>query len=350
MRFFLFLLALLLVLGGAAGLRLNAFNQFDEIEPVALAACQPVRGIAGPEDIEIDAARGLAFISSFDRRGEGQRGAIHLFDLTDPLAETAWRDRTGGVPADFRPLGLSYYDDGETRRLFVVNEAGPSVELYEVEENGDLAHLESFAEMRILSPNSVAAAGPREFYVSNDLRPGRNSPLAGVHFLMAADLGEIFYVDGRQWSVAADKLRFANGLALSPDGARLYAAESAARRVKVFDRNPETGKLTPAEAIPLDASPDNLTFDGDGALWIAALPKPLLLPRLKRDEEAIAPSEVLRLDPDGRLSTVYRDRGEQHSAATVAARFRDKLLIGALYDRKFLFCDLPAGGLPAAAE
>lgn len=342
MRFLLFLLAVLLILGGAAALRLSAFNQFAPIEPVKLARCQPVRGIAGPEDIEIDGKRGLAFISSLDRRGEGNRGAIHLFDLNDPLAETAWRDRTGGVPADFRPLGLSYYEDGETRRLFVVNEAGPSIELYEVEEDGDLAHLETFAERRILSPNSVAAAGPRSFYVSNDLRPGRNSPLAGFHFLMAADLGEIFYVNGPQWSVVADKLRFANGLALSPDGEKLYAAESAAKTVKVFERNSANGKLTLAQTIPLDASPDNLTFDGQGALWIAALPKPLLLPRLKRNAEATAPSEVLRVGPDGAVSTVYRDGGEQQSAATVAARLGGKLLIGGLYEQKFLFCDLPA--------
>lgn len=342
MRFLLFLLAVLAIAGGAAGLRLRAFNQFAAIEPVALAGCQPVTGIAGPEDIEIDRTRGLAFISSLDRRAARARGAIHLFDLEDPLAETGWRDRTGGVPADFRPLGISYYEADGVRRLFVVNEAGPSVELYDVTESGDLAHLETFSESRILSPNSVAAAGPRAFYVSNDLRPGRNSPLAGLHFLMSAGLGEVFYVNGPQSSLAADKLKFANGLALSPDGAKLYVAETAGKTVKVFDRNLKTGGLIEAATIPLDASPDNLTFDGEGALWIAALPKPLLLPRLKKDAGATAPSEVIKLAPDGTAATVFRDDGSKQSAATVAARLGGKLLIGALYEQKFLYCDLPA--------
>lgn len=342
MRFLLFLLAVLAALGVAAGLRLKAFNQFETIEPVALAGCEPVRGVAGPEDIEIDRARARAFISSLDRRAEGARGAIHVFDLNDPLAESGWRDRTGGAPAEFRPMGVSYYEAGDVRRLFVVNEAGPSVELYDVAENGDLTHLKTYAERRVLSPNSVAAAGPEAFYVSNDLRPGRNSPLAGLHFLMGAGLGEVFYIDGPQWSLAADRLKFANGLALSADGRTLYVAETAGRAVRVFARDPATGALSPSRTVPLDAAPDNLNIDGAGALWIAALPKPLLLPRLKDDAAATAPSEVIRLDPAGAPATVFRDDGSRQSAATVAARLGDKLLIGALYEQKFLFCDLPA--------
>lgn len=343
MRFLLFLLAVLLVLGGAAGLRLHAFNQFAAIEPVSLARCEPVTGIAGPEDIVIDPKRARAFISSLDRRVDGARGAVHVFDLNDPLADTGWRDRSGGVPADFRPLGLSYYEDGEMRRLFVVNEAGPAIELFEVADNGDLTHLETFAERRVLSPNSVVAVGPRQFYVSNDLRPGRNSPLAALHFLMGADLGEVFYVNGNQWRVAADKLRFANGLAVSPDGATLYVAETAGKAVRIYNRDRDSGILTLDRTIALDAAPDNLTVDGEGAVWIGALPKPLLLPRHAKDADAKAPSEVIKLAPDGAAVTVFRDNGEQQSATTVAARLNNKLLIGALYEQKFLFCDLPAG-------
>ncbi len=341
MRFWLILLAIAMVLAGVAGLRLRAFNQFSDLKPVALASCAPVRGIAGPEDIEVDQAHGRAFISSLDRRTEGARGAILVFDVTDPLSESGFRDRTGGVPEAFRPYGLNYYEDGEVRRLFVVNEAGPSIEVYDVAENGDLTHLETFAERRLNSPNNIVAVGPRQFYVSNDVRPGRRSRIADLHFLMQSDSGDIFYVDGAVWRHAAEGLRFANGLALSPDGSKLYAAETSGKALKIYDRDAASGTLSLNQTVRLKASPDNINVDAGGAVWIGALPKPLATPRLLRDATAIAPSEIIRLDPDGSLTTVYRNDGEEQSAATVAAPVRNKLLIGALYAEQFLLCDLP---------
>lgn len=341
MRFLPVLLGLLLLAGGAGALRLYSLNQFAAIEPAPLAGCAPVAGIAGPEDIDIDEARGRAFISSLDRRADGARGAIHVFDLADPLADTGWRDRTGGVPEEFRPLGLDYYEDGDTRRLFVVNEAGPSVELFDVAGNGDLLHLETFSERRLTSPNSVAAAGPRAFYVTNDVRAGRDGLLSNFYFLLNIGAGEVFHVHGSAWSVAAEGLRFANGAALSRDGARLYVAETAGQALKVYDRDAATGILALAHTVPLDAAPDNLSLDAAGALWIAALPKPLAVPRLKTDASATAPSAVLKMDSDLSATTVYRNDGAELSAATVAAPAGDKLLIGALYERKFLICDLP---------
>lgn len=345
MRYWLILLAVLLGFGAAAGLRLHEFNQFAPLEPVALARCEPVTGIAGPEDIEVDEAGSRAFISSLDRRGDGDkttvRGAIHVFDVDDPLSAAGWRDRTGGVPEAFRPYGLSYYEAGDTRRLFVVNEAAKAVELYEVAAHGDLEHLETFRERRLTSPNNVVAVGPRQFYVTNDVRPGRNAPVADLHFLMNIGSGEIFYVDGDVWRVAAEGLRFANGLALSADGLTLYAAETAANALKVFDRNPESSALTLANTILLGASPDNINIDAAGAIWVGALPKPLAVPRLARDAAATAPSEVLRVTPDGAAHTVYRNDGGEQSAVTVAARVKNKLLIGALYEEKFLYCELP---------
>lgn len=341
MRFWLFLLVILLGAGAAAFLRLMAFNQFSGIDPVALAACAPVTGIAGPEDIEVDEAGGRAFISSLDRREEKARGAIHVFDVNDPLSAAGFRDRTGGVPDAFRPYGLSYFENGDIRRLFVVNEAAKAVELYDVTENGDLVHLETFRERRLTSPNNIVAVGPRQFYVTNDVRPGRDAFIANFHFLMRLGSGQVFYVDGDVWRIAAEGLRFANGLALSPDGGKLYAAETAGNALKVFERNPQTGALSLSETIPLGASPDNINVDASGAVWVGALPKPLALPGLAGDAQATAPSEVLRVDPDGDAQTVYRNDGSEQSAVTVAARVRNKLLIGALYEEKFLFCELP---------
>lgn len=345
MRLAAVFVVLLVIAGTAVFTTLNDFNYFAEVKRSFDGRCAPVTGIAGPEDVEVDRMRRQAFISSLDRRAEGARGAIHLFDLDDPLRDGAWRDMTGGVPAAFRPLGLDYYEVGETRRLFVVNEANNAVELFDVGEDGGLIHLETFEERRLTSPNNVVAVGPRSFYVTNDVKPGRRSRVAPLHFLMRAGSGQLLFTDGETWRLAADHLRFANGVDLSPGGDRLYVAETAGRAVRIYQRDRETNLLTPAETIRLDVAPDNITVDEAGAVWIGAHPKPLATPRLRADPERQAPSEIIRLAPEGGTQTVYRDDGAEISASTAAARLGGKLVIGALYEDKFLICDLPAGAI-----
>ncbi|MHA7871282.1 MAG: SMP-30/gluconolactonase/LRE family protein [Hyphococcus sp.] len=341
MRFMSFVAVLILLAAGAGLWALHSFNHFAEIERVFDGQCQPVRGIAGPEDIVIDPRRARAFLSSLDRRQPDARGAIHLFDLSDPLNDAAWRDRTGGFPADFQPLGLDYYEDAETRRLFVVNAANNSVEMFAVADDGGLTHLETFAERRMTSPNNVVAVGRRSFYVTNDVKPGRDTRMGDLHFLTRAASGQILYTDGTVWRVAAEGLRFANGVDLSPDGRRLYAAETAGGAIQVFERDAASGALARVNEIKLAAAPDNLMVDEAGAIWVAALPKPLAAPRHAANPQIPAPSEVIRIGADGAPRTVYRDNGTELSASTAAARLDATLMIGALYDETFLICRLP---------
>jgi len=344
--FFLLILAIV----GICAYSLHSFNHFDKIEDRFAGQCAPVTGIAGPEDIQIDAASRRAFISSFDRRaarsGGTARGAIFLVNIDDPLDRSGWRDRSAGVPADFEPLGLHFYEGDGVRRLFVVNDANSAVELFDVTPEGNLTHLETFTERRLNSPNDVVAVGPRSFYVTNDAEPGRNSFLGNLHFLGRAASGSVYYFNGVAWRLAADGLRFANGLNVSPDGTRVYVAEMSGGAIRIYDRDQQTGALKFETAFSIDASPDNINVDEAGALWIAALPKPLSLPAHSRDESNRAPSQVWRyIDTPGKKSEaveIYSSAGETISASTSAAHIGGKLLIGALLDERYLLCDLNA--------
>lgn len=332
---------------GAWFFHLQSFHQFDKVAVAFDGRCAPLSEIAGPEDIQIDPARRRAYVSSLDRRSPGAaRGAILAFAIDDPLAEDAWRDRTGGAPARFEPLGLYFYEDESVRRLFVVNAAAKSVELFDVAENGDLAHLESFAERRLTSPNDVVAVGPRAFYVTNDVEPGRASLLGRLHFLFRIRSGRVLYFDGVSWRVAAENISFANGIAMSPDGARLYIGETAASALRVYARDAATGTLALEKMVEMGAGVDNINVDGHGALWIGAHPKPLKLPAYIRDPDGKLPSLVLRYDESvggrTRPAPVYADDGSELSAATTAARLGQTLLIGALLENKLLICTLPA--------
>jgi len=341
MRFLRFFILVFIILTGVVTTIFYSFNGFDQVDDSFGVACAQVAGLAGPEDIQVDKVRGRAFISSLDRRDANARGGIHLFDPLNPLTSAGWRDLTMGTPENFQPLGMDYYRDDEVERLFVVNQANAAVEMFGVAADGGLIHLETFSNARMTSPNNVVAVGRRSFYVTNDVKPGRMSWLAEAHFTFRIPSGEVIFMDGIDWRVVADGLRFANGLALSAEGDRLYVSETAGGAVRVFKRDIKTGDLASDDKIRLDFSPDNLTIDEAGDLWIAGLPKPLTLPHHRADSSALAPSEILRYRDGEGAKTSYRDDGSMLSAASVAARFGEKVLIGAIYEEKFLICDLP---------
>lgn len=343
------LFGLVIILTGAAIFYLNELNFFSSYEELSQTGCQPVLGLAGVEDIAPDTGRGIAFLSSMDRQAkaaggeEPVRGKILAFNPEDPLDSASWKDRTGGMPAAFEPLGISYYEDGGLRRLFVINEADASVLLYDINDKGDLTLLKTLTDYRLTSPNSIVATGPVSFYVANDAAAGRNSLKGRFDFLTRSGTGLILYYDGLSWSNAAEGLRFPAGLAVSEDGTALFASELSAKAIALFDRDPETGILTRHGSYPLGAFPDNLYYR-DG-LWIGAHLKPLSLMRAAKKEDVTAPSTIFRLK--GNRHTGFRedqpfaDSGAVLSGASVAVPLEDKLLVGSLSDSKILICDRP---------
>lgn len=69
-----------------------------------------------------------------------------------------------------------------------------------------------------------------------------------------------------------DQVGLSNGLAWSPDGTRMYYADTMTERVDVFDYELETG--TPSNQRPLidlhdvDGRPDGMTVDAEGGIWV----------------------------------------------------------------------------------
>lgn len=334
---FLFLVGAVAI---AIALTLLSFNQFGTVTREFAGRCAPVSGVAGPEDMAVDRTRGLVFVSSLDRRDAEARGAIHIVDPSDPLAAQGWRDMTNGAPEAFKPLGLDFYEEDGVRRLFVVNAANNAIEIFDVADDGALTHLDTLTERLLTSPNGVAAAGLDRFYVTNDVKAGRESVVGSLQFLLRSREGEVLYFDGDAWNVAASDLRFANGVAPSADGSELFVAETAGKAIRVYERDIASGALSESRRIVTPAFPDNLTMDANGTLWAAGLPKPLTLPGHASRRDRLAPSAVMRIDEAG-PTTVYRDDGSELSASSVAALLGQKLLIGAVFEEKFLLCDLP---------
>ena len=343
-------LSLLAVVAVATLWSLFRLNQFQSYPAADIANCETVIGVAGVEDVVTDTVSGMAWLSSMQGRGlkpgaEGQeRGAIIAFDPENPLALGALRDRTGGVPQDFAPLGMDLYARGNTRRLFVVNGAAPNVLIYTMTGRGGLALIDTLTDRRLTSPGDIVAVGPRSFYVTNSASGAHGSFLAGAQYLTGQAAGSVLYYDGNSWSEAADGLKFANGIALSPDGARLYVAESAARRIRIFERDRAMGYLTPAEeTIGLGSFPHTLSWKDDDTLLAGAVPKPLAFAGHASGRMERAPSRLMEIDLNqpARPRQTFVDDGSALSGLTVGAPFNGKLLLGSFAENKFRLCNGP---------
>jgi hypothetical protein len=86
------LLGLAVVLLGAAGLTLHMVwlaGEFNAIEPHFDGTCARIEGVAGAEDMALDAQGHRVFLSAVDRRaaaaGEAVRGDTWSLDLDRPV-------------------------------------------------------------------------------------------------------------------------------------------------------------------------------------------------------------------------------------------------------------------------
>ncbi len=325
-------------------------GQFKTLKPHFAGTCTAVPMEASAEDIQLDRARGLAYLSYLDRRGqvEGRPvlGTVMLLDLN--LAEPRPRPALASDPPLFRPHGMSLYRAGDgSQRLFVISHppgAAHTVEIFEQAATGAFAPVRTVRDPLLLDPNAIVAAGPEQFYVAND-SGATNGFARATELLFRRGLSQVVYFDGRSMRAVASGLESASGIAMSPDGSRVYVSETSGNRIAVFSRNAASGDLALLEHVELGSAPDNINVDADGSVWIAAHAKVLALGLHFGDARRLAPTQLFRFRPEakgaGRLVEVYLDGGERISAGSVGAVFNRQLLIGSITERKILQCHLP---------
>ena len=357
MRVILTMLGVVIAAGGAYALSnvIPAAGVFVDLQPKLVDQCMRVDVAPGTEDVEIDTQLNAAFISAADRRawfneiasGGGApppaapTTGIYLMDLAEPHAVR--RVSPDGMN-DFLPHGISLWrgPDGE-KRLFVVNHpsAGESlVEIFDVGAAGALTHLEGVSFEAMHSPNDVVAVGPNAFYATND-RGFEEGLMSVLEAYMALPFSDAVYYDGEKGAVAAKGLVYANGINKSANGTKIYVAEFLKRRVSVFDRDQSSGALSLDKRIKTNTGPDNIDVAEDGALWIGGHTKVFDFLAHAEDENAVAPSHVVRVDPEtGENRDVFIDIGGVINGSSVGAVSGDTLVVGAVFDGHVMVCPL----------
>jgi arylesterase/paraoxonase len=322
---------------------------FRRISPHFNGSCRLIDGPVGPEDITIDQRTGRAYISASDRRALMAQhpvpGAIWSYDLTDAGAAPVNLTPDAGI--EFQPHGISLWvepDGSET--LFIISHPAPAsgwpanlVEIADV-RGGRLQHRATLTDPRLVMPNDLVAVGIDRFYVTNThVHPPGFRQTIETYFQLSG--AAVLFYGPAGFRVAVDGLVFPNGINASNDGRTIYIASTTQQQVLVFDRDPRTDALAPRDPIPIGSGGDNIELDPAGDLWIGAHPKLLAVARYANHPSSPAPAQVLRI-PAGtqRVEEVYLNDGQEIAAASVGARYRNRLLIGQIFGRGFLDCEM----------
>lgn len=202
---------------------------------------------------------------------EGPRwhqGKLWFSDFYDHAVKTV--DLDGRVETkmviDDQPSGLGWLPDG---RMLIV--AMQSRSVLRMEYDALVVHAD-LSDIATFHCNDMTVDAIGRAYVGNfgfDLDAAISSgDFRGA--LAAYEGAALARVDphGAVHTVATG-LKFPNGMVLSPDGGTLVVAESLGRRLTAFDVGID-GSLTNQRVwAELDATPDGICLDADGAIWVA---------------------------------------------------------------------------------
>ncbi len=319
-------------------------GEFKVIESRNDHNCIEIPGVYGPEDIDLDHEKGVAYISSDDRasmlRGEVKQGAIYSYDMKHHRL----RKLSCKLHFDFHPHGIDLFrDKSGAILLFVVNHRrnGHYVEIFEVKKDR-LIHRESILDDRLLtSPNDITVVNERMFYVTND-HGNTSKPGKMIEDYLQLDLSYVLFFDGKKFRKVAENLKYANGISISGDGHLLFVASSVGKLIRVYDRDTENGDLSFRNDIHLNSGVDNLHVDTEGKIWAACHPKLLTFIRHSKNPSLLSPSQVMVISFNGQddysIREVFIDTGKLLSGSTVAVPFGDSFLVGAVFDDHVLRC------------
>ena len=340
--------ALRRALGGWIGVRAFApsLTLITLLAHPAHSACRTVSVTAdglpviGIEDMALDAERGRAVLSAYDRRA-GTAGGLYLLDLKSLDAPTV-----AAVPlaTGLRPAGidLRVEPDGTGSLLAISRheDGSATVERYRL-DGAALSHQDTTGSPLLCRANDVAFLdGNRFLFTSSHGGCGWDAVIGDNVF--GGRNGFVGLVEDNGARVLIGGIGFANGLLPDPARDRLTVAATREEALLVHRLS---DPQAPPQRIPVPGGPDNLTMAPDGRVLMALHPAPfrLALHRYGWPGGAEAPSRIAALGPAG-LEILVDEEGRRFPAATVALSWNGRLVAGSVTAPGLLVCGEASAG------
>ncbi|KAI9145920.1 hypothetical protein BKA69DRAFT_1024378, partial [Paraphysoderma sedebokerense] len=255
----------------------------------------------------------------------------------------------------FRLHGISVHA-GETKNKIVVafvnhKRTGSCIELFDHRlGTTELIHFETVCHPLIKTPNDVALASRKSFYVTNYLASDSYLWQRFEAFTMRRWNNVVYRDENGDVKVAADEIAGANGVILSPNEQYVYVASSFRGVVHMYERQLD-GTLREVDTVDLEFLPDNLGVDPTtGEILVAGHANARSFTAHVEHPKLPSPSLVYKISNTTssekyfgkKYSTklVFADDGKKMSASTVAVVHPESktVLIGGIFQKGVLEC------------
>jgi sugar lactone lactonase YvrE len=202
-------------------------------------------------------------------------GVVSVGDVRAELGEgPCWSARDQALWWVDIPAGLVHRTDPETGATATVA-LEPPVSSVHVRAAGGMLATTRAAVVELGSGREVAAVAVPARLRLNDAKPDPSGRLwAGTMDPDGRARAALYRIgtDGEPHAMLTG-VTISNGLGWSPDGGRLYYADTATQRIDVFTFAAGTGALGARRAfasVPVEAGrPDGLAVDAEGGVWVA---------------------------------------------------------------------------------
>jgi len=284
----------------------------------------------GSEDITWDKQNQMAFISCSERRKKStlykENGKIlgyhnqKIMNLHDHL------------DFPFRPHGISYLPS--QNQLYVINHRSKkytTIEIFQFyPDYPKLEHIRTLEHKSFISPNDLHVIDNEKFYFTND--PNCRSFFYLItHFIFRWNTDKVYFYDNNKTTLFC-KMNYPNGIIQIDEN--LLISSIYKRRIEVYDLK---GKRI--HSIRLDSSPDNLEIDEQNHLWTATHLNFRKFIKHLKDSTKVSPFKIYKIEnPLSQAYQILSIKVEENgfSAASVAAPFRETVLVGCVFDGKIL--------------
>ena len=202
----------------------------------------------------------------------------------------------------------------------------------------------------LVSPNDVTADCTGEIFVTNDARK-RGSTMESLLKLKTSNVVG-YHPANQQWSVAADRFSYANGIAINhcpSDNVLLSTIRSNKLYMlqyhpkALISNKPDPKNQTDSYSVKTIAKLkglDNITFITDNDILVTAHLNQIAFLKHYKDPKNISPTVVYRVNKNtGEYKAVYSNDGSDISGGSTALYYNGKLYISQVFEPFLLKCD-----------